>query len=146
MHKQLLHINILIGIWHVSQEPISIRNIYLILTKLENDLDIGQFHITTKFHEDLSPFMMKTRSFDFDLFFNGPETLGIWHVFQERTSVRNIYLILTKLENDLHIGQFDTTAKFHEDILPFMTKTRSFDFAIYFLMAAKLIGIWHVFQ
>ena len=66
--------------------------------------------------------------------------LGISHVFQWPISIRNIYLIVIKLENDLDVGHINTTVKFHEDISPFRVKTRSFDFAI-FLMAAELIGI-----
>ena len=55
-------------ILHVFQWPISIRNVDLILTKLENDLDIGQFDSTAKFHEDRSPFNMEMRSFNFTFF------------------------------------------------------------------------------
>ena len=42
------------------------------------------------------------------------ELVGILHVFQERISFRNIYVILTNLENDLDIGQFNTTTKFQD--------------------------------
>ena len=47
------------------------RNIYPIISKLENDMDIGQFHPTVKIHEDIPPLIMKTISFDFAIFFNG---------------------------------------------------------------------------
>ena len=59
----------------VFQGRISIRNIDLILTKLGNDLDIGQFHTTVRFHEDISIFKMKTRSFNFALFLWPPNLL-----------------------------------------------------------------------
>ena len=130
--------------WHVFQWRISTRNVDLILTKLENDLDIGQFDSTVKFHEDISPLKMKLRSFIL-LFFMAAELTEIWHVFQWRISIRNIDLIITKLENDLDIGQFNFPVKFYQDILPFRMKTRSFNFAIFFIVA-KLTENWHVFQ
>ena len=60
--------------------------------------------------------------------------------FQKRFYIRNIDLIITKLENDLDIGQLHIAVKFDEDIPPIMMKTRSFDCAM-FLMAAELTEI-----
>ena len=55
------------------------------------------------------------------------ELIEILHVFQWGISIRNIRVIITKLENDLDIGQFDTTVNFHVDIPQFRSsmKTRS---------------------
>ena len=66
----------LTGIGHVFQWRISIRSIDLIITKLENDLDIGPNNTTSKFHDDISAFRMKTGSFNFT-FFMAAELTGI---------------------------------------------------------------------
>ena len=95
----------------------------MVLTKLKIDLDIRQFDTTVKFRENISPFKMKMRSFNFAIFM-AAELTEIWHVFQWCISIRNIDLIITKLENDLVIGQFDSTVKFHENIPPFKMKMR----------------------
>ena len=110
---------------------ISIRNIDLITTRLENDLEIGHCNTICKFHEAISPFRMKTRSFNFAIFLWPPNFLR-FDVFQRRISVTNIDQITTKLENDLEIGHHNTTFKFHEDISPFRIKMRSFNFAIFY--------------
>ena len=57
----------LIGTQHVLQEHISVRNIYLAITKLNNYVCQGYYHNTSKFVEDIKPFRVKMRSFKFGI-------------------------------------------------------------------------------
>ena len=115
-------------ILQVFQGHISIRNIDLIITKLENDLKKGHYRTTFKFHEDISQFRMKKRYFNFAIFY-GCRTYWDLRGFQGRIFIRNIDLIITNVENDLEVGHHNTTFKFHEDIPQFRMKARSLKFA-----------------
>ena len=109
----------LTDIWHVFQWRISIEYI---------DLDKGHQHTTFKFHGDISPFRMKTRSFNFAIFYG---CLTYWDLtcFSKAHFCKKFDLIITKPENDLDIGHHHTTFKFHDDISQFIMKTRSLKFA-----------------
>ena len=126
-------------IQYVLQQHNSIRDIYLIITKLENHIDRGPYNNTTIFLEDMSPYMMKIRSINLLCFFMAAELTGIGQVFQQRISIRIIDLIITKLKNNLRQGYYHSISKFHEHISPFRMKMRSFNFAI-FLWPPNLLG------
>ena len=74
--------------------------------------------------------MMKTRAFDFAMFVMAAELTGIWYVFQQRIYIRNIDLIITKLENHLDTGHHNSNIYLLENISLFRVKMRSLKFVI----------------
>ena len=64
------------------QWRLSIKNIDLIITDIENDFDRGHINVTFKFYEDILPFRVKTGSFNFAMFLYGRRTSWVSDVFQ----------------------------------------------------------------
>ena len=99
--------------------------------KLGDHLDIGHYFLIFKLHEDILTFRLKMMSLQISMFLPAAELSGILHVFQWHISIRNIYLIITKLENEFDLYNHNNTAKSHEDIITYRLKTRSFKFDIF---------------
>ena len=70
----------LTGIWHVFQWHISIKNIYLIITKLGNHIDIGHKHTTTSFINIFHYLGWKVRSLKFAMFLPPPLQIASVHL------------------------------------------------------------------
>ena len=82
---------------------IDIGQFHLIITKLKNNIYKGNYHNTPKFYEDIQSFRVKMGHMNFAMFFVAAELSVTLHVFQQHISVRNMYMILTKFENELKI-------------------------------------------
>ena len=104
------------GISPVFQWHISIRNIHLIIINFQT----WEKETTAKSHEDITTFRLKKKgSLKFNIFFLAAECSGILHVFQWHISIWNIHKIITKLDKELDLGDYNNTAKSHDDITTF---------------------------
>ena len=116
------------------------RNIHLTITKFENKLELCHNNKTAKYHENIVTLRLKMSLIKFDIFFSSCRTFWDFTCFPMHISIRNIYLIIIKLANELDLGHNNNIAKSNEVIITFRLKMSSLKFGLFFL-AAENAGI-----